>query len=209
MSTRQVKKTVTVIAGILALSLSSIAGEDVFKEDFEAGTEDLVSTWKGKCPKKWEIGFNYRSDLDMNVVEGGPDGSKYCYEIKLKEGVVRDTPDKRDNACKLLSPHIPVEAGKRYQLIMEQSNTYDPSRANGKSGPRIIWYDLNLKQISESKITGFGRPNPEWHLVKTPFFQAPENATSARVRISYDWPDLRKGHYWRIDNLRLIEKSGD
>ena len=199
----KVKKPVTVIAGILALSISSIA-EEVFKEDFEAGTENLVSTWKGKCPKKWEIEFNYRGDLDMNVVEGGPEGGSYCYEIKLKQGA-----EKRDNACKLLSPHIPVEPGKSYQLIMEQDNTYDTSRVAGKSGPAIVWYDLNLKKISESKLSGFGPPNPEWHLVKTPFVQAPENATSARVRISYDWPDLGKGQYWRIDNLRLIEKAVD
>ena len=181
-------------AGATLEKKSIVGGEtaapgEVYREDFETGEA-----------RGWEVEANYLDGLVMGIVEGGAEGSKYAYEIRRDSG-------KTDTMFRWISPHIAIKGGKGYQLVMDQKNTYDTSKLAGKKGTQILWYDSERKEIpSEEKITGFGSPDPNWHEVKSPVFAAPANAAFARIRLGVDWRDFFGGLYWRVDNIRLIEK---
>jgi len=167
---------------------TAVPGE-VYREDFESGEA-----------QGWEVEVNYLNGLVMGIVDGGAGGSKYAFEIRRDGG-------KTDTMFRWISPHIAIKGGKGYQLTMDQKNTYNTSKLAGKKGTQILWYDSERKEIpSEEKITGFGNPDTNWHEVKSPVFTAPANAAFARIRLAVDWRDFFGGLYWRVDNIRLIEK---
>ena len=171
------------------ITVQTAVPEEVYREDFETGEA-----------QGWEVEVNYLDGLVMGIVDGGAEGSKYAYEIRRDSG-------KTDTMFRWISPHIAIKGGKGYQLVMDQKNTYDTSKLAGKKGTQILWYDSERKEIpSEEKITGFGSPDPNWHEVKSPVFTAPANAAFTRIRLGVDWRDFFGGLYWRVDNIRLMEK---
>ena len=188
----ELKKKYT--GGVETVVQAAVPGE-VYREDFESGEA-----------QGWEVEVNYKDLLTMGIAQGGTGGSKYAYEIRRDSG-------KTDTMFKWLSPYIAVKGGKSYQLTMDQKNSIDTTSLknweNPPKGPeacRVYWYDSSRKEISSAGIKGFGGPNPNWHPVKSSVLTAPSNVAFARIRLSADHPDFFGGLYWRVDNIRLIEK---
>ena len=84
--------------------------------------------------------------------------------------------------------------------------TYNWSRAERtNTTSKIVWLDSAGKEVSPSKIAGFGLPNEDWHTVEITVV-APANAAQAQIRFEADWPEFSAGTYWRMDSITFAQK---
>ena len=179
------------LLAILVLTLSSfgLGAKGVFKEDFEDGD---VSDWQI---------WNYSDRLKMEVVDEGAGNSQKAFRISGSKG--------GDTAFKFTSPAFSVEGGKTYTLQMEAKHNFDLSKILGwgpaKDPARITWYDTNGVDITYTKIPGFDGPNTNWHKDVASNLTAPANAAKAKIQFGLDYPDIKPGQYWIIDNVMLME----
>lgn len=109
-----------------------------------------------------------------------------------------------DTAFKLPSPQITVRENSKYVLTFFVQHTMELTQLQhwGELSSGIRWKDFKGNDVGTPYSMSFGTNDTKWHR-NTHTVKSPAGAVSAELCFGWDSPNLKKGDFFSIKNVRL------